>query len=400
MAERTSWAVGSDTERILTVEDARIAWAGLLTPARSGFQPAGNADRGRVFATSPTPNGVVHVEPFTYHLRSVRGGGVYTIALDAVKDIDILATAPPDSANDRHDLIVAQQSDVFFGDSDSLMRVRHVVGEASGTPQDPQVSGSPDLVRLARVVVHANATEITQDDIQGLRPVDRATVALGGVLPVPDQAARNTVTDPYEGLTVYRRERDWVEVFDGAGWRVVGVALANPSDISHPYTGQIIVNGATPYRYDGTTWVPLDILTGRIMSGTGAQYSGIASVETHLAKLATPGVKITGGRVYEFKVALLANFTAAGNSFTIRVRRDTPLTGPVVAEWSWQSGTAGFDDARTFTQEWVAPATAPAVPFFVTAVRAAGGGTMGVYGNRRSSFRVRDAGAGVWAEVA
>jgi hypothetical protein len=406
VVERVSWAVGADTERILTVEDARIAWGGLLTPTgavttRSGFRPAGNADPGRVFATSPTPNGTVHVEPFTYHLQSVRGGGVYTMTLDAVKDFDILTTAPPDATNARNDLIVAQQSDLFFGDQDSRMRVRHIVGNPAASPQDPQITGSPDFIRLARIVVQANATAIASADIQGLRPVDRTTVTLGGVLPVPDQAARNAIVNPYEGMTIYRRDRKSLEVFDGAAWRVVGtVAVANLADISDPVAGQLVMFGGTLYRFDGVVWLPVHVLSGRIMSGTGMQASITNNVETNLPKLALPAVKITAGRVYEFKVNLDAAITATATTFLVRVRRDVALTGPLLAEWSWQSGIANAEDARTFAQEWLAPTTAPAVPLFVSVLRTAGAGVMNVFGNRRSTFRVADAGAGVWAEVA
>lgn len=410
MVERVSWAVGADTERILTVEDARIAWSGLLTSAgavtsRSGFRPAGNADPGRVFATSPTPNGTVHVEPFTYHLQSVRGGGVYTMSLDSVKDVDILTTAPPDANNARNDLIVAQQSDLFFGDPDSRMRVRHIVGNPAASPQDPQITGSPDFIRLARIVVQANATAINPADIQGLRPVDRTTVALGGVLPVPDRAARDAIVNPYEGLTIYRRDRKWLEYFDATAWRVIGsVQVAALTDISDPIPGQLVIFGATPYRFDGVVWLPVHVLSGRILSGVGAQYAITTNVETNLAKLALPGVKITAGRVYEFKVNLVVNINVSiATSFLVRVRRDVALTGPILAEWPWPTGTTPVDDSRTLAQEWLATTTAPAVPLFVSVVRTAGNGLMNVIGNRRSTFRIADAGASagaVWAEVA
>src|SRR5690606_40726002 len=63
---RASWAVGSDTERVIDVEDARLSNAAAWLPAgpataRTGFRPA-SGDPGAVTA-SGTPDGYVHVSP-------------------------------------------------------------------------------------------------------------------------------------------------------------------------------------------------------------------------------------------------------------------------------------------------------------------------------------------------
>ncbi|GGM76870.1 hypothetical protein GCM10012275_54420 [Longimycelium tulufanense] len=263
MAVRDSWAVGSDTERLLDVEDARLAMGAVWAPtgaitARSGFTPTGGSDPGAVTASAPTPDGFVHTSPFQYVRQSNRGGGTYTWTLDATWDTDVLGTAPADPANPRHDLIVVQQSDAYFADADSQLRIRHVVGTPAATPTDPPVDGSSDYIRLARIVVPANADQITSSDIVDLRGTDRYTTTLGGVLPVPSQTARDIITDPYDGMAVYRTDRDWLEVFDGTAWRnpamVSTTALA---DISNPSTGQIAFSRSTnlPYRYTGSAWV-------------------------------------------------------------------------------------------------------------------------------------------------
>lgn len=261
MAERHSWAVqqvaGVGQQ---TVEDGRITVAALATPSgqitsRTGLFPAA-ATPGAVTATSPTANGFVHVAPFRAVLQSSRGGGAYILCLDAIKDINILGTAPADASNPRHDLIVAQQSDAYFADANSDMVVRHIVGTPAATPTDPTVTGSPDYITLGRIVVPANATTITNADIQSF-DVAR-TVAAGGILPVTDATARAGVASPYAGQAVYRLDTKRVEVHDGTDWRVPSIpVVAATSEISNPITGQLIMLSSTNIvqRWTGTAWV-------------------------------------------------------------------------------------------------------------------------------------------------
>ncbi|MCI2421514.1 hypothetical protein MOQ72_29175 [Saccharopolyspora sp. K220] len=261
MAERHSWAVQQiDDLGQQTVEDGRITVAALATPdgqitSRTGLLPAAAAP-GAVTATNPTPDGFVHVAPFRAVLQSQRGGGAYLLCLDAIKDIDVLGTAPADASNPRNDLIVAQQSDAYFSDTNSDMVVRHLVGTPAATPVDPTVDGSPDYLPLARIVVPANAETITTADIQSF-DVPR-TVAAGGILPVTDATARSGIAAPYAGQAVYRVDTHRVEVHDGTDWRVPGIpVVAATSEISNPYPGQLVVLSTTNIvlRWSGTTWV-------------------------------------------------------------------------------------------------------------------------------------------------
>lgn len=261
MAERHSWAVqqvaGVGQQ---TVEDGRITVAALATQtgqitSRTGVLPAA-ATPGAVTATTPTPNGFVHVAPFRSVLQSSRGGGAYLLCLDAIKDIDVLGTAPADASNPRNDLIVAQQSDAYFADANSDMLVRHVVGTPAATPVDPTVTGSPDYISLARIVVPANATTITTSDITSF-DVAR-TVAAGGILPVTDATARSGVTSPYAGQAVYRLDTKRMEIHDGTDWRVPGISVvAATSEISNPITGQLVMLSTTNIvqRWTGSAWV-------------------------------------------------------------------------------------------------------------------------------------------------
>jgi hypothetical protein len=268
VAERGSWAVQQVAGvGVQTVEDARHSMAALWTPAgavtsRSGMVPTGAAAvPGSVLQTTPTANTFVHVQPIRYVRQSSRGGGTYTMVLDSIKDIDVLNPAnggtAADPANARIDLIIAQQSDAYFGDANSNMVVKRVVGTPAGTPLDPTVTGSADYVLLARITVPANATSIVTANIANVALP--SAVAVGGLLPVATQAERDALVTPFDGMQVYRRDMDWIEVYDSTAWRAPAflktAALAN---ITNPYTGQHahLTTDDNIYRYNGTVWAP------------------------------------------------------------------------------------------------------------------------------------------------
>lgn len=270
MPERDSFPVGSDTERLFDLDDARLYNAAGMLPAsvreaRGGFRPAGGGlDPGAVFA-SATNDTFVHVTSFVYFMPSARGQGLYTLLTDGQTDLDVLGPDPADSTLTRHDLIIAQQNDAYFGDPDSKMRIRRVKGTPNAAPQDPSLAAYGDYVPLARVRVPPNASVIRPVDIDDIRPNDRFTVALGGVLPVASQAERNAIIAPYDGMAVWRRDRDWLEVHDGTAWRVQGVAICTStadrdSAITNPEAGQLafVTSNATLYRYTGGGWVTVN----------------------------------------------------------------------------------------------------------------------------------------------
>ncbi|GAB3437512.1 hypothetical protein [Actinophytocola sediminis] len=272
MAERHSWAVGAVAGVGQVDElDARLTIGGLIVPSgavtsHGGMFPAATTP-GDVTATTPTPNGEVHVAPFRGALQSIRpgGGGVYIICLDAIKTIDVLGTAPADPANPRIDLVVFQQSDTYHGDADSDFVVRHVVGTPAVVPVDPDPTAgglSPDYILKARINVAAGAITIEQSDIQAEDP--GITVAVGGVLPVPNQTWRDAIVNPYNGMPIYRHDRNWVEVRDDTAWRVQGVAVCSSlADRTAAITNP--ANGTTSYRTDNDA---LDVFDGAVWRGT------------------------------------------------------------------------------------------------------------------------------------
>lgn len=235
MAVRNAlWVQAAGPTGLLTVEDTRVGTSAFLYSgasnlvAKSGFKPGAVNDPGGVTA-SGTPDANVHVAPFQLVLQTTRAtvGGAYVMTLDASATVNILST-PADPTNPRNDLVIAQQSDTFYGDGVSTWQIRQVVGTPSGSPVDPTVSGSTDYVTLARVRVNANATTITTGNITDLRTSGHAkslvgglyTSALGSILPVNSQTERDALSS-YDGLSVYRRDNDWLEINNGVGWQQV-----------------------------------------------------------------------------------------------------------------------------------------------------------------------------------
>jgi hypothetical protein len=175
------------------------------------------------------------------------GYGSYVQTLDGVKVIDVLGAHPASPSVARDDLIVAVQTDTFYGDPANAFVVKQLVGGV-----DPVPAGA---VKLAGVHVAANAQVIKPENITDLRPP--TVVGLGGVVPVRD-ATQRAALPAYRGLTAYRGDRNWLEVNDGAAWRVSSVPVCTAlTDITNPYQGQLVVSLADGllYTYNGTAWV-------------------------------------------------------------------------------------------------------------------------------------------------
>lgn len=344
MAERDSWAVTG----AIDVEEARVALGALWTPSgsavksKSGIRPGpGSRTPGTVYA-SATPDGNVNIAAFQGVLQTSRAtvGGAYVLTLDADKAINVLST-PADSTNPRNDLIIAHQSDAFYGDGSNVMVIRQVVGTPSGTPADPSTASYPDHIKLARVRVNASATSISGSNLTDLRPADLYTVAVGGILPVPSQTVRDALTGFYAGYAIWRTDRKWVEIHDGTAWRVQGVpvvtSVADLSAITNPAAGAVAFNSADDkfYRHNGTSWrradwnAPWGIIGGRSWPlGTGQSFgAGITTTELALTGFDSTAVSTINGRRYRLTASTRAvRSVTAGLELRIR---DTNASGTV-----------------------------------------------------------------------
>lgn len=269
MTIRTTVAV-MHSGGLVGLEDFRVGWAAFLTPASSisaitGFRPGPTSPAAVTASGSADAN--VHIAPFQLFLASNRGspGGVYTATMDAALSVNVLST-PADSTNPRNDLIIAQQDDELYGDADNLMHIVHIVGTPSGSPVDPTVTGSTDYVLLARVRVDAGAISITTPKIADLRPGQLYTVALGGILPVPNQAVRDALTGVYSGLTIWRIDIKAAEVYDAT-------AVAWGSAVGKPNIQKFTVSG-TWTKPTGAKTVVIECVGG---GGAGGGAAAAAS---------------------------------------------------------------------------------------------------------------------------
>lgn len=372
MAIRESWASGTAS---FDAEELRVHEAATWTPATNavkalgGIKPGPN-NPGAVTATG-TPDGFVHVAPFTAVIASTRAtnAGVYTLTVDATVDINVLAT-PANATNPRNDLVIAHVPDTFYGDANSTPVVRTVVGTPSGSPADPSLAAYPDAITLARVRVDALATTITTAKITDLRPAN--TVAVGGLLPTATSTTRNALTGLYDGLQVYRKDRDWTEIYDGTAFRVQSLPIVSStsdlSAITNPATGATAFNTADDavYRYN-STWRRADwdrawgIIGGKVYSSTTGNLAAGVTSEVGI-NMDTGSISTLANRRYRIYAKLISSVTTTGANLLILIRDNTSggtergrwfspnmntgisYTYPVVlAEWSEAS-----DATRTY----------------------------------------------------
>jgi hypothetical protein len=386
-----------------TVEDVRLTQSAVWTPSglitsRSGMVPSGTAAApGSVLATTPTPNGFVHVQPFRAVLQSSRSGGTYTLCLDAIKDINILSTSA-DPSNARRDLIIAQQSDTYIGgDVNSDMVVKQVVGTPSGSPVDPTVTGSADYLVLARVTVTAGATTITTGNITQL--ATQLTVATGGMLPVADATERAAIANPYDGMQIYRRDLDWIETYDGGAWRAPmwsrTTALAN---ITNPVTGQhtYLTTDLKLYRWNGSTWAfvqPMDGSTPWGTQGTPTSVlnsTGITTTDTIQVEKNT--INVVSGRRYRIYHTRNEAFNSGANNRTNKYRVASGATVTTAATQigdNYVNGLTGGYNTFQFLAEWLSTFTGQATFGVSSSVNT---GTALVDGARAREFRIEDIG--------
>ena len=143
---------------------------------------------------------------------------------------------------------------VYDHDEDtSGMRDADVEYEAGTPDPSPAAPAVPQgAMSLARIEVPAQG---------GGDPVvvdERVwTAAPGGVLLVADQAERDALADPYEGLVVARLDMGWLELRQPAGWVRVGLRpIEAVRDTSPPgFTAETVVDTVTGVLVPGAYWV-------------------------------------------------------------------------------------------------------------------------------------------------
>lgn len=175
--------------------------------------------------------------------------GDYLMANDATVQVTLAASSP---TQNRNDIIGFQVKDNLFDSSGLNTAVPAVIqgSNSAGTPSDPTLPAS--FIPVLRAVV--NATNTAPASLQSLI---RKTTEDGGLLRIGNLTERAEIT-AYEGLAIYREDKDWIEVHDGTAWRVQGTqTVAALADITNPKTGQLALLSTDNilYRYNGSGWL-------------------------------------------------------------------------------------------------------------------------------------------------
>lgn len=338
MADRNPLWV-SHAGGVVTIDDARIGVSALWTPgssnvnARKGLRPGGTtavATPGFV-AQQTVADKTVKVNAFQAAIPASRATGSFIATMDAVKTIDLLTTHPAHATLQRNDLIVAQVSDETF-DSGNGFSVVQIVGTPNASPSDPAVNitngaptNSPDYITLARVRVTALASTITTAMIDDLRPP--WLVAAGGLLPILNAIDRGTLT-PYDGMAIWRIDRQWIEVYSIAagGWQVQGIGVCSSTAdaataITTPYTGQRITITTVPYFWTGSAWqvTPGTTIGGQVRVNDTA--GAVTTTETVV--VTSPTFGLDASSLYEVTFHLTGDISGSGTDFDLRIRADT-----------------------------------------------------------------------------
>lgn len=199
----------------------------------------------------------------------------------------------------------------------------------------------------------------------------------------------------YEGFQIYRTDRDWIEIYDGAAWRVHGNAsvssVANLSQVTDPLLNQQVRVTAAPakmYQWNGTAWEPISSLVRplvRAVSKAGVLLQADGTEKTITELNAT--YSVVTGENYEFEIEL----TGYGFGMTTttwgqwRVRRTTALSGTLVEDGFWPWTTA--IDSPSFRFNWNSTVTG-STNFYVSVQRNGGDGNLELVGDGRTRLKI------------
>lgn len=312
-----------------------MQYGGRLLGARAGVRPGGGAlDTSIVGSTITVKTGMAFVDPA---LTSTQGG--YWVAITPDETHTLTAAH---ATNPRKDITVLR---VYDHDEDAsglrLARSEYIVGTAAPSPVEPSVPAGAFKLSTIDVPSVANG---------GPPVVTQAypfTVATGGVLPVRNETERSAVTTPFDGMVIYRQDRDWVEIHDGTAWRVQGTAICSStadrdSAITSPVNGQLAfttdtnilyvrASGAwteylgkllprglvatTTFTTDSATWTTSEVITRTVT------FTAVAGRKYKLEL--DSGWNCTGlsSQEFRFRWATGASLTTAGTLFFSRRAR-------------------------------------------------------------------------------
>lgn len=349
-----------------------LQYNGRVFGARQGVRPGGNALQTSLAGSTITVRaGNAVVDP---GLTTTQGPYRVSVAADFTGTL-----TAAHATLDRKDITILRVYDNTEDGSGSRTGViEYIAGTASGSPVEPSVpTGS---FRLATIDVPHSG---------GGSPVVTLnfpwTVAAGAILPVRNQSERDAIS-AFDGFAVWRQDRDWVEIYDGAAWRVQKIAVCSSTTdrgtaVTNPYAGLLAVTTDTGslWRYDGAAWLRVggDSFTDfQPTSGT----SGSTTYTTTISGGTACGCLFSvpsSGIVRIFNTAQMSNSTANYCFASPQVRTGGTIgSGTVIL-------TASDDEALTMngtvafrmTATRIIPGLTPGSTYNVQQLVKVGGGT-------------------------
>lgn len=263
---------------------------------------------------SPTPSMSISVTAGKAFVSGsiVSNQGMYNV----VNDSPVSLTIPASNAtNPRRDIIVVTVNDADVSGTVNSVNFQVISGTPSTSPSSPSTPASSIL--LASIFVAAGASSIVTTAISDRRVF---TSTSGGVISVPDAAARLRIADPIPGKSIIVAEASsgltWKNT--GSSWSPFGVnayvctSATRPSDppvgmlIYETDTARTFVYGASPNpRWRFVSGPP-------IMTAT----SGSANLTTSWTQITgSPTVTIPETGEYSITVRGVYNFSIAANSY-------------------------------------------------------------------------------------
>lgn len=186
--------------------------------------------------------------------------GMYNVVNDAFTTIPL---AGSDATFSRYDLIVVQVRDADVSGSANEAVFQAITGTPSSSPQVPAAPASS--IVLARVLVAAGASTIANAAITDTRLF---TSASGGIVWVPDQAARLRLGNPGSLSALYAHQND-----TGTLWKNSGTAWVSMDPM--PDSGWIPVDFTGGW---GTTGNPAVRKIGSMVFWKGEIFGGTLDV--------------------------------------------------------------------------------------------------------------------------
>lgn len=326
--------------------------------------------------------------------------GEYRFANPSSTTVTLAASSP---TQNRIDLVGFLVRDNFYdssGFNDLSLAVVQGTNSA-GVPSAPAVPAG--FLPVVEVLINANALVPTSMTSRIVRTAPEGTPLL-----VANTTERNALGTPHAGQWVDRTDRSWPERYDGTAWRLLAPAIATSNAdrdtaVTNPRAGDLalVTTTRTLWQHEGSAWIPYGQVAGRVMSGAGVQYTTAGTTELDMVKMRIENYRVKSGGWYIFWVKLSAQFGSGTDSFNIRVRKDTALSGTIVANFEWIGQVAGFTHTILSGIPWQASADDTDADFYVSVQRAAGANVLSVNGDERSSFWIDDRGGDstIWSKV-